>query len=205
MNEHFVQQIKADDIVSTYSGVRPLCDDESNDPSTITRDYTLELEDTDGTLPLLSIFGGKITTYRKLAEAALSKLHHYFPEMGESWTAKTSLPGATEATHTLSDVRSLLQEVHPWLSVPMLERFSRSYGILCLRFLGNAKSTQDLGEHFGHGLYQAEVDYLIGEEWATTCEDILWRRTKLGLLFSNSETGNLASYLKPEAGIKQPA
>lgn len=205
VNEHFVQQIKADDIVSTYSGVRPLCDDESSDPSAITRDYTLELEDTDGTLPLLSIFGGKITTYRKLAEAALGKLHQYFPDMGDSWTAKAALPGASNATHALSDVRNLLQEVHPWLPAPMLERFSRSYGILCLRFLGTAKSPQELGEHFGHGLYQAEVDYLIREEWATTCEDILWRRTKLGLLFSDSETNNLASYLKPEAGIKQPA
>lgn len=195
VNEHFIAQVTRDEIVSSYAGVRPLCDDESADPSAMTRDYTLELEDNDNEMPLLSIYGGKITTYRKLAEAAMVKLAPYFPKLGPSWTATNPLPGATAATQSLQDVSDIIQEVHPWLPENLIKRYSRSYGLLCLQFLASSQSTQELGDHFGADLYQREVDYLVESEWAKSAEDILWRRTKLGLVMSDKETQALAEYL----------
>jgi glycerol-3-phosphate dehydrogenase len=205
-NAHFVHQIQPKDVVSSYSGVRPLCDDESDSPSAITRDYTLEIEDNGrGTLPLLSIFGGKITTYRKLAESALEKLEPYFESMQSKWTASSPLPGATHATRNREDIKTLVQEIHDWLPETMLNRFCRSYGLLCLKFLGKAKSLTDLGMHFGGDLYRAEVDYLIEEEWAKTADDILWRRTKLGLHLSEREQQALEAYMKPRRSETQSA
>ncbi len=200
VNKHFIAQISRDDIVKTYSGVRPLCDDESSDPSAMTRDYTLELEDNNQKTPLLSIYGGKITTYRKLAEAAMKKMAPYFPKMKHNWTATAPLPGATTATQSLSDVKQIIQEVHAWLPEKLLTRYSRSYGLMCLQFLAPSTSNndvgiKDMGIYFGANLYQCEVDYLVQEEWAKSAEDILWRRTKLGLVISDDEVQALEAYL----------
>ena len=195
VNEHFIAQIESSDIISSYSGVRPLCDDESSDPSAMTRDYTLELEESDSKTPLLSIYGGKITTYRKLAEAAMNKLAPYFTEMKEPWTAKAPLPGATSATKHLTDIKEIIQEAHPWLPESLLSRYSRSYGLLSLTFLGGLNSEQDMGIHFGADLYQCEVDYLVKHEWSKTTEDIVWRRTKLGLVLGKEELNELDQYL----------
>jgi len=205
VNKHFIAQIARNDVVSSYSGVRPLCDDESSDPSAMTRDYTLEIEDNNQKTPLLSIYGGKITTYRKLAEAAMAKLAPYFPKMEQSWTATSPLPGATAATQSLDDVKQVIQEVHAWLPEELLIRYSRSYGLLCLQFLAQPKPSnglggqdlgvQNLGIDFGANLYQCEVDYLVQEEWAKSAEDILWRRTKLGLVMRHDEVQALETYL----------
>ncbi|UZW73539.1 glycerol-3-phosphate dehydrogenase [Alkalimarinus sediminis] len=195
VNEHFIAQISKDDIVKTFAGVRPLCDDESSDPSAMTRDYTLELEEDNSNIPLLSIYGGKITTYRTLAETAMNKLSPYFPNAKDSWTATSPLPGATPATRSLKDIQDIIHEAHPWLPPEIATRYSHSYGLLCLIFLGGRSSTDDMGRHFGANLYQCEVDYLIKKEWAKTVEDILWRRTKLSLVMNSSQTQALENYL----------
>lgn len=195
VNDHFIAQVRECDIVKSFAGVRPLCDDESSDPSAMTRDYTLELEEGDNKTPLLSIYGGKITTYRKLAEAAMNKLTPYFPLMKSAWTAKAAMPGATPATQNLADIQDIIHEAHSWLPIELLTRYSRSYGLLCLRFLGGKTSIADMGIHFGANLYQSEVDYLIKSEWAKSVEDILWRRTKLSLHMNSNEVSELESYL----------
>lgn len=199
VNEHFVTQLTEADIVHHYSGVRPLCDDESNDPSAITRDYTLELESHGDSLPLLSIYGGKITTYRKLAEAALRKLQPFFPQMGEAWTATQPLIGASAEYNSLDKIRTLLEQRYPQLPAQLLQRFSRSYGLLSLELLGDSQQVYELGTCFGADLYAREVDYLMRHEWAQTPDDVVWRRTKLGLRLSAAQLEKLASYMQQAA------
>ncbi|MCK0746469.1 glycerol-3-phosphate dehydrogenase [Chromohalobacter nigrandesensis] len=192
VNQHFTQTLSHDDIVTTFSGVRPLCDDESADPSAMTRDYTLDL-DARGA-PLLSVFGGKITTYRKLAEAALEQLKPYFTEMGSPWTAETSLPGGDIDSREAFSMQ--LVRDYPFLGEARARRFASSYGALCLRFLHGVSREDQLGDAFGAGLTQAEVDYLVREEWAHSPDDILWRRTKLGLRFTPEQHQRLTAYLE---------
>ncbi|PMR68137.1 glycerol-3-phosphate dehydrogenase [Halomonas heilongjiangensis] len=192
VNGHFRRQLGRADVVATFAGVRPLCDDESADPSAMTRDYTLDL-DSDGA-PLLSVFGGKITTYRKLAEAALHALRPHFPGMEGPWTAAALLPGGDIGDQ--HDFTTRLLADYPFLGDARARRFARSYGSLCLRFLHGASSEEALGEAFGAGLTAAEVDYLVDHEWARSAEDILWRRTKLGLRLNPSQTARLAEYIE---------
>lgn len=192
LNSHFVKQLSREDVISTYAGVRPLCDDESENPSAMTRDYTLDL-DKHGA-PILSIFGGKITTYRKLAESAMHKLQPLLPTMGQAWTAEARLPGG-DITSRESFTAQLLQE-YPFLGRERAERFASSYGTLCLKFLDGKQSQEALGQHFGAGLTRIEVDYLIDHEWARTSEDILWRRSKLGLRLAGEERESLEVYLQ---------
>ncbi len=196
VNDHFVHQVTRGDIVSSYSGVRPLCDDESDDPAAITRDYTLEVTAEEGRLPLLSVFGGKITTYRRLAESAMAHLAPWFPDLGPDWTGNTPLPGATRHIRSAQAIRELLDELYPALPEPLRGRYARSYGVLALRLLGNAQRTADLGEHFGAGLYEREVRYLMNEEWAQTADDVLLRRTKLGLRLNGSQSNRLQRFLE---------
>ncbi|SDX25064.1 glycerol-3-phosphate dehydrogenase [Marinobacter mobilis] len=195
VNRHFIHQIDRSDIVHTYSGVRPLLDDESSDPSAITRDYTLELQGNAQQAPLLSIFGGKITTYRKLAEAAVEKLRGHFPQMPASQTRLHPLPGATEEIHTRSAIRDCLSTLYPKLPQALIDRYSRSYGLMAVRFLGTCQTVEELGECFGDTLYQKEVSYLMTDEWARTTDDILWRRTKLGLRVEPEHVERLAQWM----------
>ncbi|PMR79338.1 glycerol-3-phosphate dehydrogenase [Halomonas urumqiensis] len=192
VNDHFRRTLGRDDVIRTFSGVRPLCDDESADPSAMTRDYTLAL-DAQGA-PMLSIFGGKITTYRKLAEAALTELAPYLPGMGEPWTAEVALPGG-DIRDQASFSDRLLGD-YPWLGKARAERFARTYGSLCLAFLADAESEKALGEHFGAGLTAREVEYLIDREWARDVEDILWRRTKLGLRLEPRQRERLSEFIR---------
>ncbi|WP_204352590.1 glycerol-3-phosphate dehydrogenase [Salinicola halophilus] len=192
LNSHFVKKLGRDDVIATYSGVRPLCDDESESPSAMTRDYTLDL-DRHGA-PMLSIFGGKITTYRKLAEAAMQKLEPLFETLGAPWTADAILPGGDIDSRAAFAER--LAREYPFLTTDQRERFASSYGTLCLRFLEGRESQAALGYPFGAGLTQVEVDYLIKREWARTSDDILLRRTKLGLLFDAPQRQALDSYLE---------
>ncbi|MCE8001759.1 glycerol-3-phosphate dehydrogenase [Billgrantia ethanolica] len=192
VNAHFRRQLQRSDVISSFSGVRPLCDDESAEPSAMTRDYTLAFDDQGA--PLLSVFGGKITTYRKLAEAALKQLKPVLPAMGPSWTAEAALPGG-EFGNQENFMAHLLHD-YPWLGEARARRFARSYGSLCLRFLAGAQCEEDLGEHFGAGLTVAEADYLVDHEWATTVEDILWRRTKLGLRLTPRQVERLARHVE---------
>ena len=202
VNGHFKHQLERKDIVASYAGVRPLCDDESGSPSAITRDYTLEVEDHLGTAPLLTIFGGKITTYRKLAESALTKIRPYFEEMAGPWTEKVRLPGADFGCSSEDFSAKLLTDFatnYPWLPDELVRRYSKTYGSLCFMFLRGRTRLSDLGQYFGAGLYAAEVDYLIADEWAFSCEDILWRRTKLGLYLKPAQVQQLSVYLDQQA------
>ena len=194
-NAHFKKQLTQADIVSTFAGVRPLCDDESDNPSAITRDYTLALsQENDEQAPLLSVFGGKLTTYRKLAESAMQQLKAFFPEMQESWTATEALPGG----ENMQSVAQLIQEIRAQItdaSDALAKRWACAYGSRVWNFLGEVTSVEQLGQHFGQGLYVKEVDYLCTAEWVTTSQDVLWRRSKLGLNFTSSEIERLDVYL----------
>ncbi|WP_296261821.1 MULTISPECIES: glycerol-3-phosphate dehydrogenase [unclassified Pseudomonas] len=195
VNEHFNKQLSRADIVRTYSGVRPLCNDESDNPSAITRDYTLSLSGDAGEAPILSVFGGKLTTYRKLAESAMQHLAPFFTQMKPAWTAKASLPGGENMT-TPAALATELQQRCPWLAAETATRWAITYGSRSWRIVEGAQALTDLGEHLGGGLYGREVDYLCDEEWASTVEDILWRRTKLGLSLAESEQQALKDYLQ---------
>ncbi|APU49390.1 glycerol-3-phosphate dehydrogenase [Acinetobacter junii] len=194
-NAHFKKQLTQADIIWTFAGVRPLCDDESDNPSAITRDYTLALsQETHDQAPLLSVFGGKLTTYRKLAESAMQQLKAFFPEMKGSWTATEALPGGenmASAEQLVNEIRAQITDV----SESLAKRWATSYGSRIWNILGEAVSIDQLGLSFGHGLFAKEVDYLCRFEWVTTSEDILWRRSKLGLVFSQNEIDRLDAYL----------
>lgn len=194
VNEHFKRPLQRTDICHSYAGVRPLCDDESSEPAAITRDYTLELSRQAHDAPLLSVFGGKLTTYRKLAEAALAELAPWFPHMQPAWTRHAPLPGGED----MRNVRELTEALclsHAWLDERLAERWASSYGSRSWLLLKGIDGVQDLGEHFGAGLHAHEVDYLMAEEWAQTAEDILWRRSKLGLSIDRSGRDRLQHYL----------
>lgn len=195
VNDHFKSAVKKSDIISTYSGVRPLCDDESTSPSAITRDYTLEIADEDGNLPILNIFGGKLTTYRRLAESALAKLEPYFPDMGASWTANATLPGGEIPNADITAFQREMQQHYPWAPVEMINRLCHQYGARMHRILDGAHSLEDLGVCFGQDLFEREVNYLQQHEWAQTEDDIIWRRTKLKLCLSSKEIETLSRYL----------
>ena len=198
-NSHFKKQLTRTDIVSQFSGVRALCDDESDNPSAITRDYTLALQAEHKKAPLLSVFGGKITTYRKLAEAALEDLSPFFSNMAEEWTANEVLPGAENWT-TLEDLVIKIQNQVEGVTEQLATRWANAYGSRVWDILHERKALEQLGQDFGHGLFESEVQYLCEYEWANTAEDILWRRTKLGLAFDEKQVKNLESYL---AGRRQ--
>lgn len=192
-NDHFKQQLTRDDIVWTYSGVRPLCDDESDSPQAITRDYTLSVDDDNGQAPLLSVFGGKLTTYRKLAEHALDKLHKYYPQAGKAWTKEAVLPGG-DIAGTRDDYAAALRRRFN-LPESLTRRYSRTYGSNSELILTDAKGLGDLGEDFGHDLYEAELRYLVEKEWAVTLDDVIWRRTKLGMRLNDAQKQRISDWL----------
>lgn len=192
-NAHFRKQLTPADVLQAFSGVRPLCDDESDNPSAVTRDYTLSLSAEEGA-PLLSVFGGKLTTYRKLAESAMKQLKPFFPAMKAPWTATGTLPGGEDMT-TAEALASVLVQNVEGLTPDTAMRWASAYGSRTWHMLDGASSVAQLGEHFGQGLYAKEVDYLRDQEWAQASEDILWRRTKLKMLFTDAEQGRLDAYL----------
>ncbi|MDA1372416.1 MAG: glycerol-3-phosphate dehydrogenase [Proteobacteria bacterium] len=197
VNLYFKKSILRSEIVHTYSGVRPLIDQEGMIASRVSRDYRLEL--TADPFPLMSVYGGKITTYRVLAENAMNRLGRYFPGMRGSWTKRARLPGGD-----FEMAENLFQELatkYAWLGPDLISRWLASYGTLSFDILGDARGLGDLGVKFGKSLYQREVDYLCIKEWARTAEDILWRRTKLGYQFSAKETTSLSNYIKQSHSI----
>ncbi|MBH3375241.1 MULTISPECIES: glycerol-3-phosphate dehydrogenase [Pseudomonas] len=195
VNAHFNHQLSQADILNTYSGVRPLCNDESDNPSAVTRDYTLALSAEVGQAPLLSVFGGKLTTYRKLAESAMAELKPFFSQMRGSWTATAPLPGGEHMTTAQALLEQLLAR-HGWLPVDIAKRWANTYGNRVWQLLDGVTGPDDLGQAIGGGLFAREVDYLCEAEWATTADDILWRRTKLGLFTRAAERLALENYLQ---------
>lgn len=194
VNQHFQHQIARSDIVMEYAGVRPLLDDHADNAQSITRDYHLELDAPGDQPPLISVFGGKITTYRKLAQAAVDTLSGYFPHASAPWTEHTPLPGGDFVNPT--ELQQAISRDYPWLPEELVRRYVHCYGTLCHLFLNDINSLSGMGIHFGQGLYSNEVDYLIDHEWASSSEDILWRRTKLGLHLNAKQQAALKDYLQ---------
>lgn len=198
VNAHFNHQLSRADIKHTYSGVRPLCNDESDNPSAVTRDYTLAVSASQGQAPLLSVFGGKLTTYRKLAESAMAELKPFFAQMRGQWTADAPLPGGEDMTSAQALASQLLAE-HPWLASDIALRWARTYGSRTWKILAGVRGPDDLGQALGAGLFAREVDYLCREEWAVSVDDILWRRTKIGLFLTAQEVEAVQAYLQHAA------
>ncbi len=196
VNRYSRKELKRADIIQAFSGVRPLYDDNAANPSAVTRDYVFDIDGGEGMPPLLSIFGGKITTYRKLAEHALEKLKPYFPTMSGDWTATAHLPGGDLGAQNFEVFLGDLARRYPWLPAPLASHYARLYGSMAHGLLAGAHSVGDLGRHFGGLLYEREIGYLREAEWAQTAEDILERRTKHGLHLSPAETGAVRTYLK---------
>lgn len=192
-NSYFRTKITRQQILHSYSGVRPLLDDEADSAQTVTRDYKLEWDAPADHPPLLSVFGGKITTYRKLAQAAVDKIASVFPNIGACVTAQQSLPGG-DFSHQ-GQLLQQLQQRYPFMPTAVLTRYVRSYGTLSATILAGCQQASDLGHDFGHGLYQVEVMYLLEKEWAQSADDILWRRTKLGLRLDHSQQSHLQAFI----------
>ncbi len=196
-SEYFAKPIVESDIVWTYSGVRPLYDDGASEAKAATRDYVFDMDDAPGLAPQLSIFGGKITTYRRLAEAVLEKLG---PHLGEDvasrkgWTGQAHLPGGDFPTSGRAALAAELKAANPFLTEANAARLARSYGTRARHFLQGSTTADALGRWFGP-LSEAEIDYLRGQEWAVTAEDILWRRSKLGLHLTAAESAELTAFL----------
>ena len=204
VSEYLAKPVKPEDVVWTYAGVRPLYDDGASEAKAATREYAFEL-DTPGGAPLLSIYGGKITTYRRLAEEALEKLSPYLKgaRAGEGWTAKAPLPGGDMDVSAVAALTAELLRDYPFLTPVHATRLAHAYGTRAAKTLGTAKSMADLGRNFGATLTESEVRYLMANEWACTADDIVWRRSKLGLRLSAAEIAALDEWLaaqRPQAG-----
>ncbi len=194
INRYFNRSIAPGDVVWTYSGVRPLYDERGEENvSVVTRDYLLELDR--GQAPVLSVFGGKLTTYRKLAEEAMREIEAVLGGRRPAWTADAPLPGGDMPDADVDGYLKSLQERYPWLPPALVSRLVRHYGTRVERLLDGARSLGDLGECYGADLYEREVAYLIAHEWAASAEDILWRRTKLGLRLSPAQVARLEERL----------
>ena len=201
-SDYFERPITAADIVWSFSGVRPLFDDGASAAQRATRDYVLRTEDEDGRAPLINIFGGKITTYRKLAESVVARLAAGLGERGKPWTDAAALPGGDFAVDGFEDLVAGLRADYPFLEARHAARLARQFGTRARNVLGRSESVDDLGKWFGADLYEVEVAYLIDQEWARTADDVLWRRTKLGLRFTDDQRDSLATWM---AGRFRPA
>ncbi len=199
-SEYFAEPVKRADIVWTYSGVRPLYDDGASKAQEATRDYVLKVDGRDGEPPILNIFGGKITTYRKLAEAALDKIGSLIGEKGSEWTRQAALPGGDFAPDGFDVEARRLAADYPFLDAIAARRLMRRYGTRARVILGDAGTVADLGRRFGPDFYECEVRYLIEHEWATSAQDVLWRRTKRGLRLTAEEAAALDIYMREAIG-----
>lgn len=193
INNYFEKEITAEDIIWEWSGVRPLYDDDSDDPAKNTREYHLEKEDSNGKGLLLSIFGGKITTFRKLSEKVLEEVEKYHPFTKSAWTAKTQSPGSDP--NGLNHIFHDLKQDYSWVDNKLLFRWASTYGLRTRSILKGVFSYEDLGINFGYNLYEKEVIYLINREWARELDDILFRRTKVGLWLKKNEKLHLSEWL----------
>ncbi|MBK1695757.1 glycerol-3-phosphate dehydrogenase [Rhodovibrio salinarum] len=200
LNRYFEVELTPADVLSSFSGVRPLFDDGTENASAVTRDYSFELDGGHGArAPILSAFGGKITTYRKLSEHALDRLAHVFPEMGDAWTERAPLPGGEMADADFDSWFAGFKQRHPWLPHDLALHYARLYGSDAEQLLSGAGSTEELGQHFGHLFYEREARWLVEREWARTPDDILDRRTKHGLFLSENERARFADWLDRRA------
>src|SRR5947209_1779574 len=200
VSEYLAKPVKPEDVVWTYAGVRPLYDDGASEAKAATRDYVFEL-DTPGGAPLLSIYGGKITTYRRLAEEALERLSPYLrsAKAREGWTAKSPLPGGDLDVSAVAAMSAELQRNYPFLTPGHANRLVHAYGTRAVKLLGTAKSMADLGKSFGASLTEKEIKYLMAVEWALTADDIVWRRSKLGLRLTADQIAAIDTWIAADA------
>jgi glycerol-3-phosphate dehydrogenase len=199
VNRYFRTPVQRADIVWSYAGVRPLFEvggARDSDLSTLTRDYSFDIDQRDGRAPVLTIFGGKLTTHRHLAEDALARLAPFLRPPHPGRSASETLPGGDLGPNGLDGLVTALEREFPWLPVEPGRRYARLYGTRARALLGTARALTDLGTPFGAGLYQREIDFLIETEWARTADDILWRRTKLGLRLDAAAVARLETYLR---------
>ncbi len=204
VSRYFRKPLREDEIIASFAGVRPLYETGARTASALTREYVLDLDAPPGLAPLISVFGGKITTYRRLAEDAVEKLIPYLkPPRPARWTAFAPLPGGDLGRGDPGLFTRLLRAQYPWLDQAIAERLARAYGTRAQHVLRRAKSPRDLGTDFGAGLTQAEIDYLIDEEFALTAEDILWRRSKLSLHLSKAQIALAGGYIEARVRAKR--
>jgi glycerol-3-phosphate dehydrogenase len=195
-NQYFRRAISPSDVVWSFAGVRALVDLGDSRPEAASRGYRLDLDAPGGAAPLLSVLGGKITTFRRLAEEAVDRLKPFLPTLDQPrWTATAALPGGDFAVAGLGNLAASLAERYPFLAAAEAQRIAAAYGTLAPAWLGTAKTRADLGEDFSGGLTAAEVDYCMDREWACTADDILWRRTKLGLQIGATGRAALRHYM----------
>ena len=200
VSRYFAKPVQPKDVVWSYSGVRPLLDDDVADPASVTRDYALELDRHPG--PLLTIFGGKITTYRKLAESAVDMLARELGSRAAPWTARALLPGGDLPRGAYAGFLRSLERAYPWLPTALRYRYAHAYGTRIQRILRGARSLADLGGELLPQLYEREADYLCREEFALTAQDILWRRTRLGLRVGTEGVTRLEEWLAHRSGSR---
>ncbi len=198
-NQYFRRQLSADDVVWSYSGVRPLYDDGAQSATAATRDYTLKV-DSDGGAPVLNVFGGKITTYRRLAESALEKIGRHFDGLSGPWTRGVALPGGDFPVDGVADLVASLRRAHPFLTDRWALRLVRAYGREASEILNGAITAADLGVDFGATLTEAEVIWLMDREYATCAADVIWRRSKLGLHMSEAQVRILDEWIGARTG-----
>lgn len=204
-SKYFKEPVTKDDIVWTYSGVRPLYDDGASKAQEATRDYVLRVDGNDDGPKVINIFGGKITTYRRLAESMLEKVEAVLGVKGPPWTKGSVLPGGEFGVSGFADLLSKIRTDYPFLESRHSERLARSFGLRAFEILGAAKSSEDLGEDFGHGLTQAEVQYLINKEWAQSAADVAWRRSKLGIRFTEEQMARLDTFMNKNKKLQNIA
>lgn len=204
-SRYFEKPVTRADVVWTYSGVRPLYNDGAKSATAATRDYVLSLDENGP--PLLNVFGGKITTYRRLAESALSKLAPFFPAATGPWTAGASLPGGDFPHDGAEALAQSLRQEHPFLNAPWAKRLVRAYGTDARRILAGSRTAEDLGRSFGATLTEKEVLWLMRHEFARRAEDVVWRRSKLGLRLTTEEIAALDAFMAgaAENGAHSPA
>ena len=203
-SQYFNKPVTAADVVWTYAGVRPLYNDGAKSATAATRDYVLSLDQS--AAPLLNVFGGKITTYRRLAESALAKLVPFFPQAKPQWTARVALPGGDFPHDGVAALTATLRARYPFLTEYWAARLIRAYGTQAATLLGTARTADDLGHDFGATLTEAEVRWLMTHEFATRADDIVWRRTKLGLRLSPDQIASLDAFMTTQtAGAISPA
>ncbi len=203
-SEYFKAPLSRDDVVRTYSGVRPLYDDGASSATAATRDYVLKLDESTGA-PILNVFGGKITTYRRLAEAALEKIVPFFPDIGGRWTEGAALPGGDFPVNAVDRLVAELLAAYPFLNNFWARRLVRAYGSEACEVLGDAGSVDDLGRGFGATLTEREVGWLMDREYARHAEDVVWRRSKLGLRMSAEEIAALDDWMQKVRSNEQAA
>jgi len=194
--EYFEKPVTWQDIVWTYAGVRPLFDDHASKAQEATRDYVLRTEGDAKTGAVVNVFGGKLTTHRRLSEEALGHIEKVLGRKGKPWTKGSKLPGGEFGPKEFDTQVERLNELYPSLPDRLLRRLARQFGTRAATLLGSAKRMEELGEMFGADLTQREVDYLVDNEWARTADDILWRRTKLGLRVGLGDKARLDTYLQ---------